>query len=156
VKLLEGRPDLGGALKLLADPTRLRILGLLDREELSVGDLSRALDLAQSRVSNHLRLLREAGLLLERHVGTSTFLRLDTPRNGARLAGLPGRLWEVVRSELDQLPGAIDRALQGDRPALINIAVDFTPHPMDFLWPNIILDGFQFPEVQKSKLRAVA
>jgi len=102
VKVLEAAStDLGGALRLLADATRLRILGLLDREELAVGELTRALDLAQSRVSNHLRLLRDAGLLLERRVGTSTYLRLDPPRNGARLTA---RLWEVVRAELDQLP----------------------------------------------------
>ncbi len=36
------------ALRLLADPTRLRILALLDREELAVGELSRALELAQA------------------------------------------------------------------------------------------------------------
>jgi len=102
VKVLESTgPDLGGALRLLADPTRLRILGLLEREELAVGELSRALSLAQSRVSNHLRLLRDAGLLLERHVGTSTFLRLAPPRGDARLTD---RLWEVVRGELEQLP----------------------------------------------------
>ena len=74
------------------------MLALLDAEELAVGELSRALDLAQSRVSNHLRILREAGLLRERHVGTSTFLRL------AEGDGLAGRLWESVRSETDALP----------------------------------------------------
>tara|TARA_R110002110_G_C13470525_1_gene720915 strand:+ start:25838 stop:27580 length:1743 start_codon:yes stop_codon:yes gene_type:complete len=57
--------------------------------------------------------------------------------------------------ELDAIPDAIQRAMDSKRPAVINIGVDFTPHPMDFLWPNIILDGFQFPEVQK-KLKAVA
>ena len=62
-------------LKVLADPVRLRILGLLELEELSVGELSRALGMAQSRVSNHLRVLREQELLAERHAGTSTFLR---------------------------------------------------------------------------------
>ena len=101
--------DLESALRLLADPTRLRILALLDAEELSVGELSRALDLAQSRVSNHLRLLREAGLLLERRVGTSTFLRLDLPRAGRARSeshsnGVAGRLWEVVRRESAALP----------------------------------------------------
>jgi ArsR family transcriptional regulator len=68
--------DPGQALKLLAEPTRLRILALLEREELSVGELSRALGMAQSRVSNHLRLLRDAGLLGERRAGTSIFLHL--------------------------------------------------------------------------------
>ncbi len=92
-------------LKLLGDPTRLRILALLDREELSVGELARALGLAQSRVSNHLRLLRDAGLLAERHAGASTFLR----RNGVALEGDPGpglasRLWGALGEELAALP----------------------------------------------------
>ena len=93
---------LGGALRLLGEPVRLRILGLLDREELSVGELSRALDLSQSRVSNHLRLLRESELLVERHAGTSTHLRLaPTPSGGASVTH---RLWSTLRAELDGLP----------------------------------------------------
>ena len=93
--------DLGQALRLLSDGTRLRILGVLEREELAVGELSRALGLSQSRVSNHLRLLREAGLLWERHAGTSTYLRIAEPTNGTRLYG---RLWGALRAELDALP----------------------------------------------------
>lgn len=92
--------DVTAALKLLADGTRLRILGLVEREELSVGELSRALGLAQSRVSNHLRLLREAELLSERHVGTSTHLRLVGLDGG----GLARRLFEGLRGELEHLP----------------------------------------------------
>jgi len=88
---------LTSSLKLFADPTRLRMMGLLEREELSVGELSRALGLAQSRVSNHLRLLREAGLLAERHAGTSTFLRLAPAAGGEAFAG---RIWGAVRAEL--------------------------------------------------------
>lgn len=89
---------LTGLLKLLADGTRLRILGLVEREELSVGELSRCLGMAQSRVSNHLRQLREAGLLAERHAGTSTYLRL------AAGDGLAGRLWTGLRDELAAVP----------------------------------------------------
>lgn len=58
-------------------------------------------------------------------------------------------------AELGAIPEALQRAMASGKPALLNIGVDFTPHPMDFLWPNIILDGFQFP-VQKAKLKAVA
>ena len=96
---------LGQALKLLSDPTRLRILSLLEREELAVGELSRSLGISQSRVSNHLRLLRDAEVLHERHAGTSTYLRLAAP--GAEDAGPDGvwrRLWVTLREELAQLP----------------------------------------------------
>ncbi len=105
--MLTAELDLPACLRLLADGTRLRILGLLEREELTVGELSRSLGLAQSRVSNHLRLLREAGLLSERHAGTSTHLRLapalaEEPAPKDRT--LPGRLWSTLRANLDDLP----------------------------------------------------
>ena len=92
---------LPNSLKLLADSTRLRILALLEREELSVGELTRALAMTQSRVSNHLRILREARLLTERHAGVSTHLRLARPENGQRALG---RLWDCLREELGALP----------------------------------------------------
>jgi len=90
-------------LKALSDPTRLRILGLLELEELSVGELSRALGMAQSRVSNHLRILRDQGLLRERHVGTSNLLRpeLDAGSNGD--APIAARLWRTLRAEVEGL-----------------------------------------------------
>ncbi len=88
---------LSDMLRLLADPTRLRILALLEREELSVGELTKAVGMAQSRVSNHLRILREAEILAERHVGASTYLRLD----GRCLEHTPlQRLWLALRGEL--------------------------------------------------------
>src|SRR5687768_14628516 len=96
---------LAGLLKLLGDATRLRILAVCDRAELSVGELSRVLDISQSRVSNHLRVLRDSGLLAERHVGTSTFLQLasrDADAEGAR--ALASELWRTVSGELSQIP----------------------------------------------------
>ncbi|MFT5287494.1 MAG: ubiquinone/menaquinone biosynthesis C-methylase UbiE [Planctomycetota bacterium] len=104
--------DPSNLLKLLGDPTRLRILALVDREELSVGELSQSLGMAQSRVSNHLRLLRDADLLSERHAGPSTFLRRNGAENGAQngtqtgngnLPTLANRLWLAVNGELESL-----------------------------------------------------
>lgn len=108
-ELIRELPDTGrlaALLKTLADPIRLRILGLLSAHELSVGELGKALGLSQSRVSNHLRVIREFRLLDERHVGPSTFLRLD-PDAGNGADGEPGflgRLWVALRPELEQLP----------------------------------------------------
>ena len=93
-------PDLPSLLKLLGDPTRLRSLALLQEEELSVGELGRALGMAQSRVSNHLRVLREADVLAERHVGTSTFLRAHLGPEGSYLQ----RLWATLGEGLSSLP----------------------------------------------------
>jgi ArsR family transcriptional regulator len=93
-------------LRVLADPTRLRILGLLEREELSVGELGRCLEMSQSRVSNHLRLLREERFLIERHVGPANFLRLafDDELGPGAEGDLKARLWQAVRAELPRLP----------------------------------------------------
>lgn len=62
-------PRLGvlpGLLKVLADPTRLRILGFLAQRELCVCDLEELLGVSQSMTSHHLGVLRRAGLLLQR------------------------------------------------------------------------------------------
>jgi len=60
---LSGAEELQKVFKTLADPTRIRILRLLEQEELIVGELMDILGMAQSRVSRHLAVLREAGLL---------------------------------------------------------------------------------------------
>lgn len=60
-------------LRLLADPTRVRLLGLLADGELSVVEITQITQLPQSRVSTHLGKLREAGLFRVRHQGSSTF-----------------------------------------------------------------------------------
>lgn len=55
--------DLAASLRALADPTRLRLLRLVARQELCVCELYGALGLSQNLVSHHLRVLREAGLV---------------------------------------------------------------------------------------------
>jgi ArsR family transcriptional regulator len=97
---------LAGLLKLLGDATRLRILAVCERAELSVGDLSRVLDMSQSRVSNHLRVLRDSGLLAERHVGTSTFVQLSQGAlsNVGSPSSLAAELWRTVSGQLTQIP----------------------------------------------------
>lgn len=91
--------DVSAVLKAIGDDTRLRILALLVDAELSVGDLSRALDMSQSRVSNHLRLLRETGLIAERHAGASTFLRLAPSADE-----LSGGVWNAVQARVRIAP----------------------------------------------------
>jgi len=67
-------------LKALADETRLRIASLLRRFELSVGELSRVLDMGQSRVSRHLKILTDADILGCRPAGLHRLYRtLDHP-----------------------------------------------------------------------------
>jgi ubiquinone/menaquinone biosynthesis C-methylase UbiE/DNA-binding transcriptional ArsR family regulator len=64
-------------LRALADSTRLRIMALLERQELSVHELQEITHLGQSRISTHLGLLQEAGLLESRREGKRTFYMLN-------------------------------------------------------------------------------
>jgi DNA-binding transcriptional ArsR family regulator len=68
--------------KTLADPTRMRILCLLEREELAVQELMEVLGMAQSRVSRHLGILREAGLIQDRRDGTFVLYRFSPSESG--------------------------------------------------------------------------
>ncbi|MBX3747369.1 MAG: metalloregulator ArsR/SmtB family transcription factor [Verrucomicrobiae bacterium] len=74
------------SLRALADPTRLRILAVLSRAELSVHELQEITTLVQSRISTHLAQLQEAGLVQSRREGKRAFYRL------ARHEGTPLRV----------------------------------------------------------------
>jgi ubiquinone/menaquinone biosynthesis C-methylase UbiE/DNA-binding transcriptional ArsR family regulator len=63
------------SLRALADPTRLRIMALLEKEELSVNELQEITRLGQSRISTHLGLLQDAELLQSRREGKRTYYR---------------------------------------------------------------------------------
>ncbi len=65
------------SLRALSDPTRLRIVALLERDELSVNELQEITRLGQSRISTHLGLLQEAGLVRSRRDGKRTFYKLN-------------------------------------------------------------------------------
>jgi ArsR family transcriptional regulator len=97
--------DTVGALGLFGDPTRVRLLALLARHELSVAELVAITRLGQSRVSTHLGRLKEAGVLRDRRDGASTRYALTdgTMPDEAR------RLWEVLEPDLS------DPVLEADR-----------------------------------------
>lgn len=91
-------------LSLLSDPTRVRLLSLLARQELSVAELTQITELAQSRVSTHLGKLREAGLVNDRRQGASTFYRAsDAMPEAAR------SVWTLLDAQLE------DRVIDTDR-----------------------------------------
>ncbi|MGQ0551896.1 MAG: ArsR/SmtB family transcription factor [Planctomycetota bacterium] len=102
-----------GFLRVLADETRLRVLGLLAETELSVGELARALAMGQSRVSNHLKVLRESQLIVERHEGSFTYCRMST------LEGSAAQVVGALKPALETLP---DR--QADRRRLASVLAD--------------------------------
>jgi ubiquinone/menaquinone biosynthesis C-methylase UbiE/DNA-binding HxlR family transcriptional regulator len=64
------------SLRVLADTNRLRLLLLLEREELTVAELQQILSIAQSRISTHLAQLKQAGLVEDRRQGKNSLYRL--------------------------------------------------------------------------------
>ena len=78
--------DSWDSLKVLSDPTRLRLLALLLREELAVAELQEILGMGQSRISSQLGLLRQAGFVTDRRDGKKAFYSLRTTLESKQLA----------------------------------------------------------------------
>lgn len=89
-------------LSALADPTRGRLLLLLDRHELTVGELCSALQLPQSTVSRHLKTLADEGWVTARADGASRLYAMP----GSALDGGARKLWHLVREQVGATPSA--------------------------------------------------
>src|SRR5437763_16676429 len=104
--------ELLGALRAAAEPSRLRLLVLCARGELTVTELAQILGQSQPRVSRHLKLLCEAGLLDRAREGSWVFYRLSS--GGAvsalsrHLVAACGKADETISLDLQRL-GAIKR-----------------------------------------------
>ena len=116
--MIQARP-IFDRLSALADPTRSRLLLLLDRHELTVGELCAALQLPQSTVSRHLKTLADEGWVSVRAEGTSR--RYVMPRSA--LDQSARGLWQLVRDQVSATPSArqdlarAERVLQDRRTA---------------------------------------
>lgn len=87
------------SLKLIADPTRIRLLRLLRQQELTVAELQEILGMGQSRISSQLSQLRAAGLAGDRRVGKNIHY-------GARVAAGAEAVWDLVERAGAELPEA--------------------------------------------------
>jgi ArsR family transcriptional regulator len=94
--------QLVGRMEALADPVRLRLLRLLERHELGVAELCAIVQLPQSTVSRHLKLLADHGWVASHREGTSNLYRLA----GDELDDAPRALWGVVREETARWPSS--------------------------------------------------
>src|ERR1700712_5079132 len=94
--------------RLLGDEARLRLLRVLDRERLNVTELTGVIGLAQSGVSRHLGLLKDAGLVSEEKDAGYTYFRLAPvlTENGHRA------LWEALKEQF--VNAASDPAVRAD------------------------------------------
>ena len=95
---MNGSNAVHDTLGVLSDPTRTRLLGLLERGELAVSELCSVVQLPQSTVSRHLKVLAEAGLVASRAAGTSRRYRVDTKS----WAPATRRLWSLVREQVGE------------------------------------------------------
>jgi ArsR family transcriptional regulator len=77
------------SLRALSDSTRLRLVALLEKDELSVHELQQITCLGQSRISTHLGLLQDAGLLRSRREGKRCFYRLNPDADATAREFLP-------------------------------------------------------------------
>ena len=99
-------------LKVFADATRVRLLALLEGEELTVAELSAITRLAQPRVSTHLARLKEAGIVRDRRAGVSAYYRFDE----SALDPAQRALWQsissgsddpLLRQDAERVPGVL-------------------------------------------------
>ncbi len=95
-------PSIFDRLTALSDPTRSRLLSLLDRHELTVTELCSVTQLPQSTVSRHLKVLGDGGWVISRADGTSRRYRAASDK-----LDVPGRrLWTLVREQVSAAPAA--------------------------------------------------
>ena len=95
-------PPIFERMSALADSTRSRLLLVLERHELTVGEMCAVLQLPQSTVSRHLKTLADEGWLAQRAEGTSRRYRMISER----LEPSARRLWTLVREQVAALPAA--------------------------------------------------
>ena len=81
------------ALRALADPRRRAILALVRERELPAGEIARRFDVTRPAISQHLAVLREAGLVTERRQGTSRIYRAR-PAGAAELRNWLDTFWD--------------------------------------------------------------
>ena len=97
---IQTMPSIVKILRVVADPNRLRILLLLQGEELSVAELQEILVMGQSTISTHLSQLKQAGLVEDRRTGKSNLYHLNVSADDAILIGL-------LQQARDEIPEAV-------------------------------------------------
>src|SRR6185503_15638794 len=104
----------------LADPTRLRIVVLLRLMELSVGELAQVLGQSQPRVSRHLKILADAGVLERRKEGSWVFLTLADAERVEPMFALVDAWTDPLTQELFAIDAARTEAIRAERAEAAN------------------------------------
>ena len=136
--------------KVLADSTRLRLLRILRQGDFTVQDLMQILAMGQSRISRHLKLLNEAGLLQVEKQGTWHYYRLSPAE------GLFSSIWPAVESHLAELEGYED-----DVAGVLQVMAKRRKRSQDFFnhhardWDNMHVELLNLPDYQETLLALV-
>ena len=101
-------------LGLLGDPTRRAIFELLARRPCTVGELAQELPITRSAVSQHLRVLKDGGLVVSRAEGTRRIYRLN-PDGVTALRAYLDRIWEEALTAFGKATQAPDDPEQEDQ-----------------------------------------
>lgn len=109
---MAGRDPVDAALKAIADPRRREILRLVAHDELAAGEIAAAFDVARPTVSEHLGVLKSAGLLSERRAGTRRLYRASPDGIEAVRAYLED-LWDAALDTARRLV-EVERGLSDD------------------------------------------
>lgn len=108
--MISQMPSILKSLRVLADPTRLRLLQLLRAEELTVAEMQEILALGQSRASASLAQLKREGLVIDRRVGKNIFYRADVPLTSPLGSLIDAACAEIPEARRDA--GALELALK--------------------------------------------
>lgn len=100
------------ALRAIAEPRRRQILHLVRDEEMSAGEIASHFEVTRSAVSQHLRVLKDAGLVSERRQGTRRIYRIR-PEGLAELREFIDGLWEIKLATLKRVAEAEERRRRG-------------------------------------------
>ena len=139
-----------GALRALAEPTRLRLVVLLNRAELTVTEISQVIGQSQPRTSRHLRLLLDAGILERSPEGAYVFYRVGDRGDGAMLARLLAERCPVE----DPVTAADARALERVRRARSAAAADYLRTHADE-WATVSSLHVPEAEIERSMLELI-
>ena len=96
----------------MGDPTRFAILHLVRTRELAAGEIARKFDVTRPAISQHLRILRRAGLLTERREGTKRLYSLR-PEGLDQLRSFIEEFWDVRLLRLKRAAEAAERRRKG-------------------------------------------
>ena len=96
----------------LSDPTRRQVFERLERGPAAVSDIARGLPVSRPAVSQHLKVLKDAGLVIDRPEGARRVYQIDPEGLGARRGWLD-RFWDTA---LDAFKAEVERQTDDDQP----------------------------------------